>query len=85
MPGDYNPYQQNTHGNSVYYAFDYLIGLMVFGFIYWLLNGILPFFEVMSSGGIVHDLANFLWWFVLVIYLVLGPFYFWNRLREWRQ
>jgi hypothetical protein len=72
-----------SRGTGVFFAFDYLIGLAVFGFIYWLLNGILPAFEVMSATGIVHDLANFLWWIVLVIYLVLGPFYFWNRLKEW--
>jgi hypothetical protein len=60
-----------------------LIGLAVFGFIYWLLNGILPMFEVLSASGIVHDLANFLWWVVILFYLIMGPFYFWNRLKEW--
>jgi hypothetical protein len=84
------PYYQNTmmqpirsRGTGVFYAFDYLIGLAMFGFVYWLLNGILPAFEVMSSTGVVHDLANFLWWAVIIVYLVLGPFYFWNRLKEW--
>jgi hypothetical protein len=82
MPGA--PYQTiPSRGTGVFFAFDYLIGLGVFGVVYWLLNGILPAFEVMSSTGVVHDLANFLWWIVIIIYLVLGPFYFLNRLKEW--
>lgn len=75
--------QGPSRGTGVFFAFDYLIGLGVFGFVYWLLNGILPIFEVLSASGVVHDLANFLWWAVLLVYLVLGPFYFWNRLKEW--
>ena len=70
---------------SVFHAFDYIIGLAVFGFIYALLNMILPSFEVLSSTGVVHDFANFIWVGALVVYLVFGPFYFWNKLKEWGE
>jgi hypothetical protein len=74
-----------NRGTAVFYAFDYLIGLGVFGFVYVLLNMILPAFEVLSSTGQVHDLANFLWTAVIIVYLVFGPFYFWNRLKEYNS
>lgn len=68
---------------SVFYAFDYLIGLAVFGFVYALFNMILPAFRLLSTTGVIYEYANFIWIGALVIYLVFGPFYFWNRLKEW--
>lgn len=72
-----------NRGTAVFYAFDYVIGLGVFGFTYWLLNGILPAFQVMSTTGTIYQLAMFFWAGAVVIYLVFGPFYFWNKLKEY--
>jgi len=75
--------QVRSRGTGVFHAFDYLFSLGVFGFVYWLFNGIIPYFMNISERGVVFDLANFLWGASLVIYLLLGPFYFWNKLKEW--
>lgn len=77
------PQQGMSRGTAVFHAFDYIIGLGVFGFVYWLLNGILPAFQVMSTSGIIYQLAMFFWGGAAVIYLVFGPFYFWNKLKEY--
>jgi len=76
--------QQSNRGTAVFYAFDYIIGLGVFGFIYLILNGFIPTFQDISSSGAVYDLAVFLWAASLIIYLIFGPFYFWNRLKEYQ-
>ena len=70
-------------GTGVFFAFDYLIGLAVFGFAYWVLNGILPGLQIISVHDVVYKLAMFFWGGSIVIYLVFGPFYFWNRLKEY--
>ena len=72
-----------SRSTGVFMAFDYLIGLGVFGFVYWLLNGILQVFGALSTKDVVYDICMFFWAAALVIYLVFGPFYFWNRLKEW--
>ena len=82
MPGNI-PYQPQNRGTAVFLAFDYLIGLGVMGFLYYILNLILPSFEVISATGTVHDLANMIWTGVLIMYLVFGPFWFWNKLKEY--
>lgn len=75
--------QIRTRGTGVFYAFDYVIGLGVFGFVYWLLNGLLPHFNLFNTSGLLYNIAMFFWGASFVIYLVLGPFYFWNKLKEW--
>lgn len=77
-----NPSRMNR-GTGVTYAFDYLMGLAVFGFLFWLLNGILPAFNVFNLGDYVYNLAMFFWGASFMIYLIFTPFYFWNRLKEY--
>jgi len=68
---------------SVFYAFDYLIGLAVFSFIGGLLYFILPTFMAISTTGLIYNYACYMWTAAFFIYLIFGPFYFWNRLKEW--
>lgn len=53
---------------------EYLAGIGVFGFVYWVLDNIVD--EFLAVGvhrtGDVHDLLFYLWLGILVIYLVFG-------------
>lgn len=70
-------------GTSVLYTFEYLMGLAVFGLIYWLLNGILPAFSVISTKDDVYDMAMWAWRAAVVIYLLFGMFYFFRSIKTW--
>jgi len=83
MPGNYTPYQPQNRGTAVFYAFDYIIGLGVMGFLWGILNLIIPAFAGISAHGTVFEIANMIWIGVLIMYLVFGPFWFWNKLKEY--
>lgn len=68
---------------AVMIALDYFFGLAVFGFFYWLLNGILPDFMAISETGAVYNMAVWLWHGCLVIYLVFGIFWLPRKLKEY--
>ena len=71
---------------AVRYAFDYLFGLGLFGFIYWILNGIKSVMQTTASLDSttlpVYDLANLLWTGALVIYLIFGAFWLPKKIQE---
>ena len=72
-------YRQGTTG--VVNLLDYLIGIPVFGAVYFILTDPLN----MINSSIVatnQDWAMYLWAASLVIYLIFGAFWFLNRLRE---
>ena len=71
-------------GTSVSYAFEYFIGLMVFGLLWWMFNGILPEIGVVSVQGDVFRLSQYLWEGSVVVYLIFGMFYLWRRIKEWK-
>ena len=73
-----SPYQKT----SVFHAFDYLIGLVVFGFVYGIINLILPVFFPLAASDSLHGYAQFIFYGALAVYLGFGPFYFWNRIKE---
>ena len=52
----------------------YLVGLAFFGFIYWLLDGILDVFidEGVHVTGMTFDLMHALWTGSLLVYLIFG-------------
>jgi hypothetical protein len=54
----------------------YLIGLVVFGFLYWLLNGILDIIKALnvqdSTTFTVYPFLLYVWAGVVLIYLVFG-------------
>lgn len=69
---------------SVGHVADYMLGIAVFGFVYWVFNGILPEFGAISVQDDIYTLAWYLWHGTLVIYLVFGAFWFFNALKEWQ-
>ena len=64
-------------------AFDYLFGLGVFGFLYWLLNGILVEIRPVSETGDLLTFANWLWWGAIVLYLIFGMFWLPRKVKEY--
>lgn len=70
---------------SVMIALDYFFGLGVFGFIYWLLNGILPSFMSISENTPIYTFAIWLWHGSLVLYLVFGIFWLPRKIKEYNE
>ena len=71
----------------MFYAFDYLFGLGIFGLIYWLLNGI-KVLTIANLSPFDADLMlfiNIMWGAGVVIYLIFGAFWLPNKLREWEE
>ena len=54
----------------------YFIGLSVFGFLYWLLNGIVDILKVSGIHNTTdftsYDLLMFIWGGLVVVYLIFG-------------
>jgi hypothetical protein len=69
---------------SAVYVLEYLSGLLFFGLLYWILNGILPYFAEMSTKGDVYTLAGYLWAGAVVVYLIFGIWYFIIRIKTWK-
>lgn len=70
-------------GTAVMYAFEYMLGIPIFGITYWILNGILVDLRVMSVQDTVFSYANYIWAATVVFYILFGIFYFLRRLRTW--
>ena len=71
-------------GTSATFVFEYLGGLFFFGLIYWILDGILPFFAVLSVTGDVYNLAMYIWQASVILYLVFGIWYLIIRIKTWK-
>jgi succinate dehydrogenase/fumarate reductase cytochrome b subunit len=54
----------------------YFIGIVVFGFLYWLLNGIVTIFRDMNIANTTdftpYDLLLYIWAGIVIVYLVFG-------------
>ena len=54
----------------------YLIGLVVFGFVYWILNGIVDIIKVAGIHNTTdftsYDLLMLVWGGIVVVYLIFG-------------
>ena len=58
---------------SFVHVFEYLGGLAMFGFLYWLLDGIKESLETaVSPSGDVYDLYTYVWTGAIIIYLIFG-------------
>jgi len=68
---------------AVIYVFDYIFGIPIFGFMWWLLNGILVEIKVVSATGDVLTLANYFWTAALIIYILFGAFWLPRKIKEW--
>ena len=65
---------------------EYLGGIAVFGFVYWIMDDILR--DIINTGyplvtsGNVYDLFLYLWMAILVIYLVFGGWWLVRKYNE---
>lgn len=68
--------------SSIGYAFDYLMGIMVFGLIYGILNLIFVQLQVMKSAGDLLSYVNTMWWGAVIVYIVFGFFWLPAKIKE---
>lgn len=69
---------------SVFYAFDYIFSIAIFGFLFTILSLIiLPFAGIVGSSDL-KTFAMFMFYGSLMIFLIFGPLWFFNKLREWK-
>lgn len=63
---------------------EYLAGLTVFGFVYWLMDGIMDNLRAsgIGEGGSVYDLLFFLWAGILVVYMIFGGWWLVRKYNE---
>jgi hypothetical protein len=77
------------NNGSVIPVLMYLIGLMVFGFVYWLLGGILSIFRGMNIEDTTTYQAGPLLWYIfygiVVVYLLLGGIWLIRTYNEKQQ
>ena len=66
-------------------ALEYLLGLAVFGFLFWLLDGIQSEFHSVSEKTTVFQFAIYIWGAAVIIYLIIGAFWLPRKIKEWRQ
>lgn len=67
---------------SVYYAFDYIFSIAVFGFLFSILSVIILAFANICSAGTLKDFALYMLSGSLIVFLIFGPFWFFNKLKE---
>ena len=69
---------------NVFPVIKYLLGLGVFGFFYWLLDGILSMFIEVGEHtvGTTFNIMHALWTGALLIYLIFGG---WYTLRKYNE
>ena len=53
-------------------AIAYVGGLFLFGFMWWLFNGIKGYFEPLTQNTDVVTLLNYFWLGIILIYLIFG-------------
>jgi len=73
----------NNEGSFIPVA-QYIIGLGVFGFMWWLTNGILSSFigAGVHETGDLFDLLRYLWVGIIIIYLVFGGWWLVRKYDE---
>ena len=75
--------KQNTQGTFIP-VMQFFIGLGVFGFMYWLLNGILNIIidESIHETGTIWDFMTYIWAGLVVIYLLFGGIWMIRKYNE---
>lgn len=65
-------------------VFEYLIGIGVFGFAYWLLNGILDTLigTNISETGTTYTILFYIWAGAIIVYLIFGGWWMIRRYDE---
>jgi len=65
-------------------AIAYVGGIFVFGFVYWLLDGIRQSLMTVSQTGDTYLFLNFIWGGTLIIYLLFGGIWLMRTYNEKR-
>jgi hypothetical protein len=75
--------KDNNNGSFIPVA-QYLVGLGVFGFVWWLTNGVLSSFTSVGihETGNTWDFLNYVWIGIIVIYLIFGG---WWLIRKYDE
>lgn len=68
---------------SVRYVFSWIAMFAVVGFLFWILNEIVILFRPYSTGGSIHNMANYFWDGSLLIIAVLSIFWLLRKMKEW--
>jgi len=67
----------------------YILGLFIFGFVSWLLDGILAIFRAMNLANTTdfgaYDILIYIWYGVVVIYLIFGGIWLIRSYNEQQQ
>lgn len=63
---------------------EYIIGLGVFGFIYWLLNGIIGYMTDANVHvtGTIWEFLNYIWIGIIIIYIIFGGIWLIRKYNE---
>ena len=63
---------------------EYLAGITVFGFVYWIMDGVLDALKEsgVSATGDVYNLLFYMWVGILVVYLLFGG---WWLIRQYDE
>lgn len=70
--------------SAVWNAFDFLFALALVGVTFGLFMHLVTAMGSMSVQDDVYDLAMYFWYGSLVIVLIFSPFWFFNKLKEWK-
>ena len=63
-------------------AIAYIVGLVVFGLMYWILDGIKILFESVSESGDVYILCGYVWTGLLILYVIFGGVWLVRKYNE---
>lgn len=67
---------------SAVYVFEYILGLGVFGFLYWILDSIQHDISIASSTGDVFTLLSYVWTGLIVLYIIFGGIWVVRKYNE---
>lgn len=60
----------------------YIGGIFIFGFVYWLLDGIRPYFMALSETGNTYLFLCMMWGGAIIVYLLFGGIWVVRKYNE---
>lgn len=55
--------------------FEYIAAIIIFGLVYWFLNGILTEFTFVSATGDTYNLGMYIWVAIIIVFLIGASVY----------